>query len=98
MNRVFFPYTMSACMLLDMGANPYLVDKAIAGGFGMPMGPFRCAFVWVCTYWAFSLVSADAALHGANPYLPSPTPPSAGYPALTLTYIPLLNFQTPHTG
>ena len=47
--------------LLDMGANPYLVDKAIAGGFGMPMGPFRCAFVWVCTYWAFSLVSADAA-------------------------------------
>jgi 3-hydroxyacyl-CoA dehydrogenase len=24
-----------------MGLNPYLVDKAIAGTFGMPMGPFR---------------------------------------------------------
>ena len=40
-NRVFFPYTMSACMLVDMGLNPYAIDKAIAGKFGMPMGPFR---------------------------------------------------------
>eukprot|EP00775_Hariotina_reticulata_P003942 gene3942-4196_t len=40
-NRVFFPYTMAACILLDSGINPYSVDRAIAGGFGMPMGPFR---------------------------------------------------------
>jgi enoyl-CoA hydratase/3-hydroxyacyl-CoA dehydrogenase len=42
-NRVFFPYTMAACLLADMGQNPYMVDKAIAGTFGMPMGPFRWA-------------------------------------------------------
>ena len=30
-NRVFFPYTMAACMLVDMGMNPYAVDKVIAG-------------------------------------------------------------------
>lgn len=29
-------------MLVDMGLDPYRVDKAIAG-FGMPMGPFRRA-------------------------------------------------------
>jgi enoyl-CoA hydratase/3-hydroxyacyl-CoA dehydrogenase len=40
-NRVFFPYTMAACLLADLGQNPYVVDKAIAMGFGMPMGPFR---------------------------------------------------------
>lgn len=41
-NRVFFPYTMAACMLLDLGLDPYKVDRMIAG-FGMPMGPFRWA-------------------------------------------------------
>jgi enoyl-CoA hydratase/3-hydroxyacyl-CoA dehydrogenase len=40
-NRVFAPYTQAACILLDAGMDPYLIDKAIAG-FGMPMGPFRC--------------------------------------------------------
>lgn len=39
-NRVFFPYTMSAMLLADCGLSPYAVDKAVAG-FGMPMGPFR---------------------------------------------------------
>lgn len=39
-NRVFFPYTMSACMLSDMGINIMMVDKVIMD-FGMPMGPFR---------------------------------------------------------
>ena len=29
-------------MLVDLGADPYTIDKVIAG-FGMPMGPFRCA-------------------------------------------------------
>lgn len=52
-NRVFFPYTQAACMLLDLGLDPYSIDKAIALAFGMPMGPFRCVswsrtglFVW----------------------------------------------------
>jgi enoyl-CoA hydratase/3-hydroxyacyl-CoA dehydrogenase len=40
-NRVFAPYTQAACILLDAGMDPYLIDKVIAG-FGMPMGPFRC--------------------------------------------------------
>jgi enoyl-CoA hydratase/3-hydroxyacyl-CoA dehydrogenase len=39
-NRVFFPYTMSACLLLDLGCDPYAIDGAIKM-FGMPMGPFR---------------------------------------------------------
>jgi enoyl-CoA hydratase/3-hydroxyacyl-CoA dehydrogenase len=30
----------AACLLVDMGLDPYRIDKAIAG-FGMPMGPFR---------------------------------------------------------
>ena len=29
-------------MLVDLGADPYTIDKVIAG-FGMPMGPFRRA-------------------------------------------------------
>lgn len=41
-NRVFFPYTQAACLLVDLGLDPYKIDKAILGGFGMPMGPFRC--------------------------------------------------------
>ena len=31
----------SACLLLDLGVDPYMMDKAIQFGFGMPMGPFR---------------------------------------------------------
>ena len=42
-NRVFFPYTMASVLLVDMGLNPYVIDKAISGKFGMPYGPFRCA-------------------------------------------------------
>lgn len=34
------PYLQAACMLVDMGLDPYTIDKVIAG-FGMPMGPFR---------------------------------------------------------
>ena len=40
MNRVFFPYTMSACLLLDIGCDPYAIDNAIRM-FVMPIGPFR---------------------------------------------------------
>lgn len=40
-NRVFFPYTQAACMLVDLGLDPYMIDMVILKGFGMPMGPFR---------------------------------------------------------
>lgn len=40
-NRVFFPYTMAACLLVDLGLSPYRIDKVIQGTFGMPLGPFR---------------------------------------------------------
>ncbi len=42
-NRVFFPYTQAACMLVDLGLDPYMIDMVILKGFGMPMGPFRCS-------------------------------------------------------
>ena len=42
-NRVFFPYTQAACLLVDLGLDPYKSDMAIYAGFGMPMGPFRWA-------------------------------------------------------
>lgn len=41
-NRVFFPYTMAACLLADLGVDPYRMD-AVIKSFGMPMGPFRLA-------------------------------------------------------
>ena len=40
-NRVFFPYTQAACLLVDLGLDPYMIDMIILKGFGMPMGPFR---------------------------------------------------------
>jgi enoyl-CoA hydratase/3-hydroxyacyl-CoA dehydrogenase len=56
-NRVFFPYTMAACMLVDLGLDPYHIDAVIAKQFGMPMGPFRLS----------DLVGADVGAHvGAN--------------------------------
>lgn len=60
-NRVFFPYTMAACMLVDLGINPYQVDKVIAGDFGMPMGPFRLN----------DLVGSDVGLHVGKNFLDS---------------------------
>ncbi|KAH7513384.1 hypothetical protein FEM48_Zijuj12G0194300 [Ziziphus jujuba var. spinosa] len=41
-NRMFFPYTQSALLLVERGANLYQIDKVITQ-FGMPMGPFRLA-------------------------------------------------------
>ncbi|KAJ7568921.1 hypothetical protein O6H91_01G053100 [Diphasiastrum complanatum] len=41
-NRVFFPYSQAAAMLVDLGVNVYRIDIAIKA-FGMPMGPFRLA-------------------------------------------------------
>ena len=51
-NRVFFPYTMSACLLVDLGCDPYAIDNAIRM-FGMPMGPFRLS----------DLVGTDIGVH-----------------------------------
>ncbi|XP_011621903.1 peroxisomal fatty acid beta-oxidation multifunctional protein MFP2 [Amborella trichopoda] len=39
-NRMFFPYTQSALLLVDHGLDVYQIDRAITK-FGMPMGPFR---------------------------------------------------------
>lgn len=39
-NRVFFPYTMAAVMLSDLGVDIYRIDNVIKS-WGMPMGPFR---------------------------------------------------------
>jgi len=36
-NRVFFPYTMSACLAVDLGLDPYRIDNIISKRFGMPM-------------------------------------------------------------
>lgn len=46
---------------VDMGLNPYQIDKAIAGKFGMPMGPFRLN----------DLVGSDIGLHVGKNFLES---------------------------
>ncbi|KAL3634630.1 hypothetical protein CASFOL_021684 [Castilleja foliolosa] len=39
-NRMFFPYTQAALLLVERGADVYRIDRAITK-YGMPMGPFR---------------------------------------------------------
>lgn len=41
-NRMFFPYTQTALLLVDRGMDVYKIDQACTK-FGMPMGPFRLA-------------------------------------------------------
>ncbi|KAF9677982.1 hypothetical protein SADUNF_Sadunf08G0164600 [Salix dunnii] len=41
-NRMFFPYTQAAILLVEHGVDLYLIDRVITE-FGMPMGPFRLA-------------------------------------------------------
>uniref|UniRef100_A0A0D9WFM0 Uncharacterized protein n=1 Tax=Leersia perrieri TaxID=77586 RepID=A0A0D9WFM0_9ORYZ len=41
-NRMFFPYTQVASLLVDYGLDVYHIDHVITK-FGMPMGPFRLA-------------------------------------------------------
>ncbi|KAI4372492.1 hypothetical protein MLD38_010714 [Melastoma candidum] len=41
-NRMFFPYTQAAMLLVERGADLYQIDKVVTK-FGMPMGPFRLA-------------------------------------------------------
>eukprot|EP00191_Tetraselmis_sp_GSL018_P016528 CAMPEP_0177592728 /NCGR_PEP_ID=MMETSP0419_2-20121207/8721_1 /TAXON_ID=582737 /ORGANISM="Tetraselmis sp., Strain GSL018" /LENGTH=580 /DNA_ID=CAMNT_0019083627 /DNA_START=497 /DNA_END=2240 /DNA_ORIENTATION=+ len=56
-NRCFFPYNMAAMMLVDLGLDPYKIDRDIKEGFGMPMGPFALS----------DLVGADIGFHvGSN--------------------------------
>lgn len=50
-------------MLADLGLDPYKIDKAIAAGFGMPMGPFRCAGG---TGGAANVVMVVVAVHGRS--------------------------------
>lgn len=52
-NRVFYPYTMAACLLVDLGLDPYRIDAVIKDKFGMPMGPFRLS----------DLVGGDVGVH-----------------------------------
>lgn len=53
-NRMFFPYTQAAMFLVECGADPYLIDRAISK-FGMPMGPFR-----LCDLVGFGVAIATA--------------------------------------
>ncbi|XP_021741203.1 peroxisomal fatty acid beta-oxidation multifunctional protein MFP2-like [Chenopodium quinoa] len=39
-NRMFFPYTQAAMLLVEHGTDLHKIDRAITK-FGMPMGPFR---------------------------------------------------------
>jgi enoyl-CoA hydratase/3-hydroxyacyl-CoA dehydrogenase len=39
-NRMFFPYTQAALLLVDHGIDVYEIDQACTK-FGMPKGPFR---------------------------------------------------------
>lgn len=39
-NRMFFPYTQAAHILVERGVDVYKIDRAVTK-FGMPMGPFR---------------------------------------------------------
>ncbi|KAL8100997.1 glyoxysomal fatty acid beta-oxidation multifunctional protein MFP-a-like [Apium graveolens] len=41
-NRMFFPFSQAATLLVERGADIYQIDQAITN-FGMPMGPFRLA-------------------------------------------------------
>jgi len=39
-NRIFYPYSQAASLLVDFGIDPYRIDKALTA-FGMPMGVFQ---------------------------------------------------------
>lgn len=41
-NRILMPYLMEACLMLEEGINPRLIDQS-ALDFGMPMGPVELA-------------------------------------------------------
>ncbi|KAK7272698.1 hypothetical protein RJT34_29472 [Clitoria ternatea] len=39
-NRTFFPYSQGAHLLVNLGVDPYRIDRLIKS-FGLPMGPFQ---------------------------------------------------------
>ena len=49
-NRMFFPYTQAAFLLVDHGVDLYRIDRAMVE-FGMPMGPFRYFRIVMFLYW-----------------------------------------------
>ncbi|KAL8162839.1 hypothetical protein V2J09_014328 [Rumex salicifolius] len=53
-NRMFFPYTQAAMLLVEHGTDLYKIDSAITK-FGMPMGPFR-----LCDLVGFGVAIATA--------------------------------------
>ncbi|XP_057467099.1 glyoxysomal fatty acid beta-oxidation multifunctional protein MFP-a-like [Actinidia eriantha] len=59
-NRMFFPYTQAALLLVERGADVYQIDKAITK-FGMPMGPFR-----LCDLVGFGVAIATGSQYVQN--------------------------------
>ncbi|XP_055814296.1 glyoxysomal fatty acid beta-oxidation multifunctional protein MFP-a-like [Solanum dulcamara] len=51
-NRMFFPYTQAALLLVERGADIFRIDRVITK-FGMPMGPFR-----LCDLVGFGVATA----------------------------------------
>ncbi|KAK4265780.1 hypothetical protein QN277_026789 [Acacia crassicarpa] len=51
-NRMFFPYTQAALLLVEHGVDVYQIDRAVVK-FGMPMGPFR-----LCDLVGFGVAAA----------------------------------------
>eukprot|EP00210_Caulerpa_lentillifera_P001123 g1082.t2 len=85
-NRVFFPYTMAACLLVDLGLDPYHIDGVISQKFGMPYGPFRLS----------DLVGADIGLHVGKNF--SDCFPERVYKTQLLTLMNKLNRLGEKTG
>ncbi|XP_047311340.1 glyoxysomal fatty acid beta-oxidation multifunctional protein MFP-a-like [Impatiens glandulifera] len=59
-NRIFFPYSMAAHLLVEHGSNVYQIDKVITK-FGMPMGPFR-----LCDLVGFGVATATGSQFVTN--------------------------------
>ncbi|PSS01513.1 3-hydroxyacyl-CoA dehydrogenase [Actinidia chinensis var. chinensis] len=59
-NRMFFPYTQAALLLVERGADVYQIDRAITK-FGMPMGPFR-----LCDLVGFGVAIATGSQYVQN--------------------------------
>ncbi|KAJ6404178.1 hypothetical protein OIU84_012376 [Salix udensis] len=57
-NRMIYPYTQAALMLVEHGADIYQIDQAVTK-FGMPMGPFRM----------MDLVGFKVAIAGGNQFI-----------------------------
>ncbi|GFZ09008.1 multifunctional protein 2 [Actinidia rufa] len=63
-NRMFFPYTQAALLLVERGADVYQIDKAITK-FGMPMGPFWYTNI-LCDLVGFGVAIATGSQYVQN--------------------------------